>query len=296
MTVLFRQTPRILLASALTLVGLLVFIHWAPEGARFADMARGFGLLVLGLLVLLFFILMTGLLIPFGPMPCELVESFGLAVLVLGLMAIAWPGLRMPWVILVLLVLAVIFVCNLLLYGPQWQRFRRDLAPRAIHFTTDLPPARVWRRLFPDAGHIEHYIYGNAQIASDPQGDPAARLLHYPCRPGMDPRLSLRVTVDACQPVSHFRLQSAIARPDPQLPGGYHFGEVFETFEVSLAALGRGTEVGILQSVYQVPFGTRLTMTLGGWRRDNAASLRDRVEGRRDRSLSGRWFDPPLSS
>lgn len=283
---LFRQFPRILLSAAFAVLALVLYTLIAPDGGQFRPLLSPVGLAVMTALALAAFALPVFLAAAFAPAALTFAESLGLAFVCFAALAAEQPDRHLPFWGVALVLGLLSFAVNLMLYGPQWQRFARDFGPLRFALTVDLPPGAVWRRLFPDPATIGDYLYpGGTMTAAGPWG--AARL-DLPWGGG---RLEQVLFPEVLEPLRHFRLRSAA--PAEAIPGA----DEGETLDVRLVPEGGRTRVEVALTVHAVHPGTALSFRLGGMRRDIRASWRARLEGRVDRSISGRRFGrtQPLS-
>lgn len=284
------QFRRIVLTAALYTQALLLFAGArpalvnlsAPPGPAFAA--------VVFVLMLMVWAAVAALLAHFAPLLLGTMESSGLAMVTWVVLLRSPANLSLPVWGENLLAIALVVGFVFLLYGWPWRRLAIEAGPFRMSFDTALPPAKVWRRLFPDPAVIAYHVVPGARIEALPSGD---FRLDYPRRSSPTGRQEELVRVEVCEPLQHYRIKYFAGEGLERI--GLTPGQAIETQEVWLRPqAGGGTSVEMSFTIYNSPANARLNRWLSGWRRDTQAHFHSRIEGRPDPSLNGRNFDPPL--
>jgi len=231
--------------------------------------------LVIGIPVALLALLMPALL--------PTVELLLITLLLLALLdaplRIALGAEVLPgWVSCAVLVIAFIGV-ERALYGPWLCRvWRRDMARKTSRFNAQASLEKAWRALFPDPAHVGDFYWSEASFLAAPEGSAADFILNLPRRGGYKNTLAA-VTIEAAEPEQYFRY-----RTQP-LPGS---GDPAQIIEVRIAPDGVGrSQITYSEQNLDVAFGQRLFFYLNHGFRDTLASLRARLDERKDRSIQG---------
>lgn len=232
-------------------------------------------ILVIGIPVAILAVLMPALL--------PLVELWLITLLVLALvetpLLVLLDEQSLPgWLSCVVLFIGFIGV-ERVLYGPWLSRvWRRDMAPRTSRVTVRTGAEKAWCALFPDPAHADAFYWPEASFLPAPEGSGADFILSMPRRTGYKNTLA-EVIVEASEPGRYFRYRT---RP---LPGS---GDPAQIVEVRIAPEGgERSRITYSEQFLDVTFGQRLFFYLNHGFRDTLASLRARLDGRKDRSIQG---------
>jgi hypothetical protein len=217
------------------------------------------------------------------PALLSLVELWLISLLLLALLgpplrSITGGDVLTGWASCGFLVIAFI-VIERSLYGPWMARvWRRDMERKTSRFTTRATPAATWRALFPDPAHVGDFYWPEASFLPAPEGSSTDFILSLPRRNGCKNTLAA-VSVEAAEAHRYFRY-----RTQP-LAGS---GDPAQIIEVRMEpAENGGTYVSYSEQNLDVAFGQRLFFYLNHGFRDTLASLRARLDGRKDRSIQG---------
>ncbi len=238
-------------------------------------------ILVIGIPVVLFGLLMPALL---PLVELWLITLVFLALIDAPLRSVLGLGALPGWASCAALVMGFVAV-ERALYGPWLNRvWRRDMARKTSRFITQASPEEAWRALFPDPAHIDHFYWPEAGFLAAPQSSHADFVLSLPRRGGYKNTLA-EVIIEAAEPEQYFRYRT---KP---MPGS---GDNAQIIEVQIIPQSNGRSmITYSEQNLDVAFGKRLFFYLSHGFRDTLASLRARLDGRKDRSIQGQQMLRP---
>lgn len=211
-----------------------------------------------------------------------LVELFLLALILMAViepLASAALGRPFPGWASCLLLMAAFLMLERLIYGP-WLNgvWRRDMRRMTGSFVTTASSDDVWAALLPDPETGAAFYWPGATFLPASTGSGADFVLSLPRRSGFKNTLA-EITIETKEHPRHFRYR---ARP---LAGS---ADPEQVIEVRIEPIeGSRTRVTYTEQNIDTPPGQRLFFYLHHGFRDTLASLRARVERRKDRTIQG---------
>lgn len=268
-----RQWRRILLAAAFLAASLVLAALTGRAPGDVETDPLGIFVLAAFLTSLVVVTPLAALLSALAPRLLALFEPAGMALFTGVAVMPAWTRLGLPEWADCLLIGGLIYLAGVVLDG-RWQaRFAGPGRARTASVTIARPGDAVWRALRPDPSRPEaHYWPGTAIEGEDPW-----RFVMVRPRRGRLPDERVSVAVEEAVPGRHFTMTLEPEGAGPRL-----------RLETGLAETEKGTRVTVTEQVLSATPGARFFWWLSADLKDHLASMKNRIEGRRDPTLHGR--------